>query len=187
MIEPSEVTLIIPTRGDVDLSEILENLPDFADVIVADNSKQEHDFGIYARYAVIPNSTTPVVATQDDDLVVDNWEAVLAEYEPGVLVCNYPEPWDIPWVARGAVYDVGLPGLAFHRYLERFPLDRYFTHFACDGVFGLLTEKIKMCDHGSRDLVHGFDPGRVSTSPGWYDGMRPLIQQRCNQLKLEMV
>lgn len=180
-----DVTLCIPTRGDVDLSPILDDLPDFAAVLVYDNSNSD-DLGIYARYAAINMATTDVVATQDDDLVVHDWQAVLDAYEPGVLVCNYPEPWDIPWVARGAVYDRNLPALAFNRYMEHFPFDRYFTHYACDGVFGLLASKVKMCDYGSTDLPHGFAPGRVSTSPGWYDGMRPLIQQRCQALKEQL-
>jgi hypothetical protein len=184
-VKASEVTLCIPTRGDVDLQPILATLPDFAQVIVYDNSNLP-DLGIYARYAAGDMASTRVLATQDDDLVVTDWEAVLDEYEPGVLVCNYPEPWDIPWVARGAVYDCNLPALAFGRYMEHYTFDRYFTHFACDGIFGLLSKHVKMCDYGSTDLPHGFASGRVSTSPGWYDGHRPLIQQRCGWLKEAM-
>ena len=178
----SDVTLTIPTRGDVDLEPILSLLPDFADVIVWDNSV-EHDDGIFGRYSAINRAKTNVIATQDDDLIVLCWDEILAAYQPGVLVCNYPEPWDIPWVARGAIFDRELPARAFVRYLMDFPCDRDFTHYQCDAVFGLLADEVVVIDHGSVDLPHGFADGRVSTSPGWYDHRRPLIQARCAALK----
>lgn len=180
-MKPSDVTLTIPTRGDIDLAPILDTLPDFAAVIVWDNS-QRHDYGIFARYAAITLAPTEVIATQDDDLIVTGWDELLADYQPGVLVCNYPAPWDIPWVARGAVFDRDLPDRAFARYLDRFPFDKYFTHHACDGVFSLLTDDVRVVDYGSEDLPHGFANGRVSTTPGWYDLRRPLIQQRCQEV-----
>ncbi len=181
-LDPLNVSAVIPTRGDVDLAPILESLP-FRDVVIWDNSKRPRDYGIYGRYAAIREAKYPVVVTQDDDLIVTCWLDLLDAYQPGWLTVNYPEPWDIPWVARGAIFDCDLPGRAFQRYLARFPFDRYFTHSACDGVFALLTQRVQVIDEGSVDLPHGFAPGRVSTSPGWYDGLRPLIQQRCAELQ----
>jgi hypothetical protein len=174
------VSAVIPTRGNVDLTPILDTLP-FADVIVYDNS-QRRDFGLYARYAAIREAKNTVIVTQDDDLIVTCWLEILEAYEPGVLTVNYPEPWDIPWVARGAIFDCELPGLAFARYFTRFPFDPYFTHYACDGVFGLLSHTV-VIDEGSEDLPHGVDSGRISTSPNWYDHYRPMIQQRCAELQ----
>jgi hypothetical protein len=174
------VSAVIPTRGDVDLTEVLDSLP-FKDVVVYDNSKR-HDLGIYARYAAIRDAKNTVIVTQDDDLIVTCWLDLLEAYQPGVLTVNYPEPWDIPWVARGAIFDCELPGKAFSRYLTKFAFDRYFTHYACDGVFGLLSETV-VIDHGSVDLDYANEPGRVSTSPGWYDVHRPQIQARCAELQ----
>ena len=175
------VSACLVTRGDCDLTSILETLPT-DDIVVWDNSKGR-DYGIFGRYHAIRKAKHPVVITQDDDVLVGPfvWEEILAAYEPGRLVVNYPEPWDIPWVARGAIFDCELPGIAFSKYLSRFPRDEYFTHYACDGIFALLTET-KVIDAGSEDLPHGFAPGRVSTSTGWYDEKRPLIQQRCEEL-----
>lgn len=178
-----QVSAILVTRGDVALTEIVESLSPFNEVIVWNNSQRE-DLGIYGRYAAIHEAKNTVIAVQDDDVLVTCWDEILAAYEPGRLTVNYPEPWDIPWVARGAVFDCELPGVAFARYLAVHPFDRYFTHQACDGVFGLLTEEVQVIDHGSEDLPHGFHDGRVSTTPGWYDAARPLIQQRCNELKV---
>lgn len=178
-MRPRDVSCVIPTRGNVELEPILDSLP-FRDVIVWDNSQRD-DLGIYGRYAAIAEARHNVIVTQDDDLIVSDWQAVLDEYEPGVLFCNYTEPWDIPWVARGAVFDAELPELAFDRYLAVHPLDNDFTHFMCDGIFGLLTPH-RVHDHGSVDLPWANDPGRVSTAGGWYDNRRQLIQSRCAAL-----
>lgn len=174
-----KVSACLVTRGDCDLSPILESLP-FDDVVVWDNSKRE-DLGIYGRYAAIEEAKHEVIYTQDDDLLVDCWEKLLAAYVPAKVLCNYPQPWDIPWVARGSLFHRDLPRKAFSRYFKAFPEDRLFTHHICDGIFTLLSE-CKVVDYGSVDLPHGFDEGRVSTSPGWYDEKRPLIQARCASL-----
>lgn len=182
MISAKDVSVVIPTRGDVDLTPILQTLTDFDEVIVWDNSK-EHDLGIFGRYQAIRRARNTIIATQDDDLIVTCWPEILAAYEPGRLVVNYPEPWDIPWCSRGGIFDSDLPGQAFDRYLAEYDFDEYFTHYACDGIFALLTDT-EVIDYGSEDLPHGFAEGRVSTSPGWYDHRRPMIQQRCELLKI---
>lgn len=185
MISASEVSAVLVTRGDVDMDPITESIHEAGihDIIVWDNSQRPVDHGIYGRYAAIREARNSVVITQDDDLIVTCWPEILDAYRPGVLTVNYPEPWDIPWVARGAVFDSDLPGRSFGRYLTAHPFDRYFTHKACDGVFALLADAVNVIDHGSEDLPHGFAAGRVSTSPGWYDEWRPLIQQRCEAVK----
>lgn len=177
----SDVTLCIPTRGDIDLAPILSRLPDFHDVIVWDNSVRR-DFGIYARYVAGWLAETSVIATQDDDLVVTCWDQILAAYQPGRLTVNYPEPWDIPWVARGAIFDQSLPFKSFLPYWQNYPFDEFFTHHACDGIFSLLAADVEVIDGGSEDLPQGFATGRVSTSPGWYDDKRPELQRRCEGL-----
>jgi hypothetical protein len=174
-----KVTAILVTRGDCDLTEIISTLP-YDELVVWDNSARD-DLGIYGRYAAITEATHDVIYVQDDDVLVNCHNKLLAAYEPGRLLCNYPKPWDIPWVARGALFHRDLPDTAFTRYLRVHPFDRYFTHYACDGIFGLLTPT-RVKDYGSRNLPHGFNEGRVSTSPGWYDQKRPEIQKRCKEL-----
>ncbi len=176
------VSCVIPTRGDVDLTQVLESLP-FDDVIVWDNSQSE-DLGIYARYAAITKAKHDVIVTQDDDVIVTCWPEILQAYEPGVLTVNYPEPWDVPWVAAGGIFDRNLPTEAFNTYLEQYEFDDLFTHRICDAVFGLLTEKVKVIDRGYLDLPHGYHAGRVSTSPNWYDGDRAEGKRRCEALKV---
>ena len=177
-ITADQVSCVIPTRGNVDLTLILESLP-FNDVIVWNNSREE-DFGIFGRYAAIARANHDVIATQDDDLIVTCWPQILEAYEPGVLTVNYPEPWDIPWVARGAIFDSMLPYQAFVQYWRSHPLDRDFTHWICDGVFAELTQRRKVVDFGSEDLPWCNDGDRISSQGGeWYNRKRPLIKERC--------
>lgn len=184
MIAAADVSCVLVTRNadDVEMPRILESLP-FDDVFVYDNSRRT-DHGIYGRYAGIREAKNAVIVVQDDDLIVTCWDSLLAAYEPGVLTVNYPHPWDIPWVARGAIFDCDLPARAFEQYLAAHPFDRFFTHFACDGVFALLADRVNVIDEGSIDLDYANAAGRVSTSPGWYDVHRPLIQHRCDELKV---
>ena len=177
-----KISACLVTRGDCDLSPILDSLP-YDDIVVWDNSKRG-DLGIYGRYAAIREAKHDTIYVQDDDLVVTCHDQLAEAYEPGRLLCNYPEPWDIPWVARGALFHRDMPADAFQRYFRWFPRDRFFTHKACDGIFGLLAP-CKVVDFGSLDLPHGFDEGRVSTSPGWYDGFRPMIQERTSAIRNE--
>ena len=177
----TDVACVIVTRGDVDLEPILETLP-FGEILVWDNSKHT-DLGIYGRYQAITQAHADVIVTQDDDLLVADWDAIVAAYEPGVLTVSYPEPWDIPWVARGAIFDRDLPTVAFDRYFAAYPFDELFTHRICDAVFALLTDQVKVIDVGSTDLPVGFADGRVSTGGGWYDRDRPEAQRRCAELK----
>lgn len=180
----SRVSCVIPTRGDHDLGEILDSLPAFADVIVWDNSRVARDLGLYGRYQAIGDARRRVIVTQDDDLVVTCWDEILAAYQPGVLTVNYPEPWDIPWVARGAIFDLELPFAAFTRYLRWYPHDELFWRRGCDAVFALLTPH-HVIDCGSRDLDYCNDPGRISSNGSWYTEDRPLLKERCAILRAE--
>lgn len=179
MITSEDVCAVIVTRGDVDLMPVLDSIP--FQTIVWDNSERD-DIGIYGRYQAIQETDKQVIYTQDDDVIVSCYAELLAAYKPGVLTVNYYPPVDIPWVARGAVFARDLPAQAFLRYFKAgFSFDRFFTHFACDGIFGLLTQT-QVIDMGAVNLPHGLEAGRVSTTAGWYEERRPLIQQRCMEV-----
>lgn len=164
------------------MQPILDSLPDHWEKLVWDNSKRE-DLGIYGRYAMIAEATHDVIYTQDDDLIVTCCERLENEYEPDVLTINYPQPWDIPWVARGAIFDRHLPRQAFARYEQSYERDRDFTHYLCDGVFAMLTPRRNVVDYGSEDLPYCNDAGRISSEGAtWYNQKRPLIAERCGVL-----
>ena len=179
MIDYSMVSACLVTRGNVDMAPIVATLP-YDDIVIWDNSERE-DLGIYGRYAGIAEAKHDIIFVQDDDLLVRCHDKLLAAYEPGRVLCNYPQPWDIPWVARGALFHRDMPAAAFARYQAVFPLDHDFTHFMCDGIFALLSD-FKMCDYGSEDLPYCNDDGRISSEGGWYKVQRPMIQTRCAEL-----
>lgn len=162
------------------MGPILESLP-FDDIVVWNNAERE-DLGIYGRYAAIAEAKHDVIVTQDDDLIVTCWPQILEAYQPDTLTVNYPQPWDIPWVARGAVFDRHLPERAFQRWDVMYERDRDFTHYQCDGVFAILTANRHVIDCGSTDLPYCNDQGRISTSGGWYNDKRPAIFDKCGAL-----
>lgn len=170
------VSAVLVTRGNVDMAEIVESLP-FDDIVVWDNSQRENDLGIYGRYAAIAEAKHPVIYTQDDDLLVPRASELVGRYQPGRLVCNMPDAHDIPFPGRGSIFDRDLPELAFSRYRQCFDVDRWFTHYGCDGIFVLLADTRRV-DLGHVNLPCAFDEGRISTSPGWFEDKRLLIQER---------
>lgn len=181
MISAADVSAVLVTRGDVDLSPILASLP-FADVVVWDNSKRQ-DLGVFGRYAAIAEAKHDVIYTQDDDVLVSCIPELLAAYEPGVLTINHPPefPLDIPWLGKGAIFDRDLWCPAMWRYLRVYPGDRFFTHCAADGPFGLLTP-LKVIHGAHESLPQAYRDDRISTTPGWYEERRPLILERCRAL-----
>ncbi len=183
---PDKVTACLVTRGDCDMTPITESLRDqgIEDIVIYDNSTRSVDMGIYGRYAAIAEAKHKVIVTQDDDVIVSDYKAILKAYEPGKLTVNYPEPYDVPWPSAGSVFDKGLPQAAFDRYFKVWPIDHLFTHKICDAVFSMLTP-YTVIDVGYEDLPHGFHAGRVSTSEGWYDRDRPEARRRCHDILLK--
>jgi hypothetical protein len=173
------ISACLVTRGDVDMSDVISSLP-YDDIVVWDNSKRT-DLGIYGRYAALAEAKHDVIYTQDDDVLFTRHDELADAYKDGKVTLNHRAKWDIPWVACGALFRRDLPLIAFSRYLAKFPSDRFFTHYGCDGIFTLLTPVVKV-NLGSADLPWGTAPGRVSTSPGWWGDKRDLIPQRCTNL-----
>lgn len=172
MIDPSEVTACIPTRGDVDMTEILASLDGFGEVIVWDNS-QRYDYGVYGRYMAILRSRHRVVYVQDDDCLVDA-ARVCRNYQEGILVANMPAiRWsdypDSALVGWGAVFDGYLATNAFTQYeawrwrQERRPDDNEAVfRRTCDVIFSTLTPHLKI-DVGFSHLPWAEGPGRMFT------------------------
>ncbi len=173
-----DVSCIIPTRGDCDLTPVLEVLPQEWEFIIWDNSKRE-DMGAYGRYAGIPEASHDLIFSIDDDVIFRRAAELVDVYEPGKVAVNYQEPWDIPWGGRGTIFHRDLPEQVFALYGEHFPRDHEFHVYYADGIFSMLTQPIAVVvDYGYEDLPIGFAPGRLSTSPGWYDYRRPEMFRR---------
>lgn len=174
-----KISAVLVTRGNVNMDPILETLP-YDDIFVWDNSERD-DMGIYGRYAGIAEAKHDIIYTQDDDLLFTEHAKLAAAYKVGRALFNSEPGKDIPWCARGALFHRSLPQRAFDRYLAVHPFDNLFTHHGCDMVFGLLSP-VKRVWLGSVDLPYCNDPGRVSTSDGWWGGKRDEMLARCHGL-----
>jgi hypothetical protein len=156
MIDATEVSCVIVTRGNVDLSPIRASLP-FEDVVIWDNS--ERDEMVFGRYCGAEQVKHDVIAVQDDDAIIEDWPAILAEYRPGVITCNMGAahravyaPIGLGLVGFGAVFDRSLIPTTLRRYFQRFPKDELFMR-ECDRVFTALNP-IHVVSVPYRNLPH---------------------------------
>ena len=185
LIEPGQVTAIVPTRGNVDMSGIIASLEDagYGQIIIADNSKLPIDLGIYARFQACYWAEHAVVYTNDDDVIFRKHAELLSRYQPGVLTTAYPQDYNIPWISTGAIFDKNLVKPTFDKYLARFEFDHFLTHKAADAVFCMLTPQVDVVPMEYEELAWAKDAGRVHTTDGWYERDRPEIWDRCMALK----
>lgn len=170
MIDPKQVTAVVVTRGDVDLTEILKSLECFGHTIVWDNSKRfqrQFDHQVYGRYGAIQALGESVVYTQDDDCLLDNPAAICEHYEPGVVTCNMPPeyrrnyqyPEGIQLVGFGAIFDADLI-----KVLADFEHDELFMR-ECDRVFTAMNST-KLVDLPFKHLPAAHDASRLWKQPG---------------------
>lgn len=160
------------TRGDVDLSRILDEIvPLFNDVVVWDNSERE-DLRLFGRYMALSECERDVVYFQDDDIFVPRTsiEKLVAAYEPGVITANMSEGWaagrdmlDAVQVGAGAVLDKDIPGEAFAKYDTIFPRDDLFYLYT-DTIVAI-PSRIKRVDLPLEVLGWGYAPNRMNALP----------------------
>lgn len=190
-----EVSAVIPTRGDVDLSEVLDSLPRGWQKIIWDNSKRD-DLAVYGRYAAIAEADHPVIYTQDDDIVLTPdaiSELVTAWQVPSwanrdYIVANMPDRFrhdfyrDHCLVGFGAMFHRSLPADAFKQFCGHpgsgWPWPPMVTdHFyrTCDIVFTALTPRI-LVDVPYRDLPHAHADNRMWKQPGHVSERRDMLE-----------
>jgi hypothetical protein len=132
-----QVSAVLVTRGDVDLSPVLATLP-FDDVVIWDKTKRPEDYFIWSRYVAMQEAKHDVVYVQDDDCLTD--PAVIAsQYRPGFITANVPpERRDfyrdgVTLIGWGSVFHRSM-ATVFNRYLKRWPMDELFMR-ECDRIF----------------------------------------------------
>jgi hypothetical protein len=179
-VTPDEVSACLVTRGDVDLSEILDSLP-YTDVVVWNNSQRE-DLKTYGRYAAIAEAKHDVIYLQDDDIVFLHHAELLAAYEPNTVVANMSDGWvekrnmtDSLFVGAGALVDRHVPALAFARYDRLFPRDDIF-HYYPEAIL-TIPSKRKRVDLPVEVLPWGYAPNRMNAQPWFEDGRAESIRR----------
>jgi hypothetical protein len=194
------VSAVIVTRGDHDLSEILDSLPRDWQKVVWDNSKRD-DLSVYGRYAAIEECEHEAIFVQDDDCVLapDTPHALLAAYKSEHLVANMPQRFrdtgfydDHCLLGFGAIFHRDLPEQAFTRFALSSHrngciawgaegVDRSWFDRTADVVFTALTPRI-LLDLPYRDLPWATDPSRMYRQPS-HVGERARMLELCRQVR----
>lgn len=190
------VSVVIPTRGDVDITPITESFPSGWEVLVYDNgmgvcrtysghkwgvvASDLPDLSVYARYAAIEYASHNLIFTQDDDVIVSDperiaWESDSGGSAYGQLVCNMPPEFrhdgytDSCLVGFGACFHRDAPTRAF-RWFSGDEHHEYFQGWfrrTCDVVFTTLTPRV-LVDVPKVDREFASDPDRMWKQPEHY-------------------
>jgi hypothetical protein len=152
------VTAVIPSRGDA--LEVVEHLRKYKEIEEITVVR----FGsVFGRYIGIDQAKSEVIYTQDDDCITDV-AAVLAAYQPGVVVnamtkahaAQYPRAATL--IGFGAIFDRDLV-----RCLDGWERDELFMR-ECDRVFTALNHCETIFPE-IRILPQASDPDRLWKQP----------------------
>lgn len=172
MIAPANVSAVIVTRGDVDLTTILNSLP-FDDVVVWDNSVEE-DVQCYGRFAGVARCKNEIVYVQDDDVLVPI-AALLREYQPvDVIVANRKPDEEYRFLGVGALFPAAAVDV-FDRYRAVYPDDRDFGRTA-DVIFAELNP-YRSVWLGYLDFPWQTADNRMYKQPGHYESRNRAIDR----------
>lgn len=188
-IEPEQVAVIVVTRGDVQLRDVLAPFEgyDFGSVWVWNNLTDD-DLAVYGRYAAIDNVDEQVILVVDDDTALSRGviESLLANYQPGLLTANMPAAHrgerytDSCLVGFGAIFDRDLPMRAFAR-AESLRLDEQVFNRTCDVVFTSLTP-FQLVDWPVEHLPWSYDRSRMYKQPG-FGSERGEVLEACRTVR----
>lgn len=149
------VSVVIPTRGDVDCDEVVCSFPPEWEVILWNNGDGQvscwrsaneleefpvADLGVYARYAAIEYASNDLILTQDDDCIVSDPQAIVDEWitvrnlpsydereDPtNFVVCNMPERFREQGIYATNEHALVGFGAAFHRDAPRRAFQNYW-------------------------------------------------------------
>ncbi|MFA5052991.1 MAG: hypothetical protein WC565_02965 [Parcubacteria group bacterium] len=185
MLTVDAVSAVLVTRGDVDLSRILQSIAasGVEDVVIWDNSRRS-DLKTFGRYAALPEAKHDVVFFQDDDIVlpVDTIRGILSAYEPGVICANMAPGWvagrdlhDSVFVGAGAILDRDIPDRAFAKYDRLYPRDDIF--YLYPEALVSIPSRIKRVDLPLEVLPWGYAPNRMNAQPWFEDWMAESIER----------
>jgi hypothetical protein len=194
------VSAVIVTRGDCDLSEILDSLPRDWQKVIYDNSRREHDLSVYGRYAAIEECEHETIFVQDDDCVLapESLELLrMTTDHPGAVIANMPQRFrdtgfydDHCLLGFGAIFHRDMPAIALGKFARYFGTDNVvaavdqdsgFLHRTCDVVFTSLTPRI-LLDLPYRDLPWATDASRMYRQPD-HVGERARMLELCRQVR----
>lgn len=180
----ADVSAVIVTRGDVDLTPVIDSIP-YAEIVIWDNSRRE-DLKTFGRYAAIEETTRPVIFFVDDDIRFTGHDELMAEYEPGVILANMSPGWvngrdlhDSVFVGAGALLDRDVPARAFTKYDTLFPRDEVFYLYP-EAMVSIPSriKRVNLCrDPYMEVLAWGYAENRMVKQPWFEDRMAESIRR----------
>jgi hypothetical protein len=176
MITVTDVSAVLVTRGDTDLTRILASIAEagITDVVIWNNA-QRHDLKTFGRYQALPEAKNDVVFFQDDDIVLpaSTILGLIDAYEPGVIVANMSPGWvagrdlhDSVFVGAGAVLDRDIPDQSLGMYDQLFERDELF--YLYPETIITIPWRIKRVDLPLEVLPWGYAPNRMAKQP-WFE------------------
>lgn len=184
MVDSTAVTACLVTRGDVDLTPIIETLP-YDEVIVWDNSVRD-DWKCAGRYKALLEAKNEVIYFQDDDVIFRHHTRLLEAYEHGRITAIWahgqtPDGYDdLALVGAGALVSRSLPWRALNRYLDHWPDDDGFRYEA-DFIVGALTPfKHLVLPFEIREVAYN---GRRLADEPWQRNLKRTITDRARALR----
>lgn len=171
-VAAEHVSAVLVTRGDIDLSPVLNSLP-FDDVIVWDNSQRE-DLQCYGRFAGIEEAKHDTIYVQDDDILVPI-PALLREYQPGEgILANRKPDETYRFLGIGALFHRDAVDV-FDRYLDKHPKNPDFGRTA-DVIFAELNP-YRSVWLGYAELEWSRYENRMYKQPGHYESRDAAINR----------
>ena len=172
------VSAVIVTRGDVDLTPVLESLI-FDDIVVWDNSVESSDEMTYGRILACVRAKHGVVYSQDDDIIhtAENQLAIVSRFKPGVLTGCMWADWsagaakqgiqggydDLVFCGSGSVYEPDTVWGAASQYIDMYGFDDFFRLW-CDTIVGVIAPTQPL-DIRFAELAHAEDDNRMCNLP----------------------
>lgn len=163
-------TAVLVTRGNVPLDEIMNSFcPPFCGPTIVWNNAEHLNFGPFGQYIAAMTDISPIVYFQDDDCVTSPAE-IVAQWEPGKIVCNMPialghranyENQPDKLMGFGSVFERSLIKETFERYWKYFPIDPVCLREPGRIFTGLNQERIKLADVPVRHLEWATAPDRL--------------------------
>ena len=171
-----KVSAVLVTRGDVDITTILNSLP-FDDVVVWNNAERE-DLQCYGRFAAIAEAKHDYIYTQDDDLLVPI-PSLVRGFRQGVDAVFANRPHGEEWRFLGC-------GAIFHRSLADF--SAYTDMYGFDAEFCRVADVVFAYQHPYRSEWFGYldFPWQTAENRMYRQGDHYLVRERARARTLAL-
>lgn len=201
------VSACLVTRGNVDMQPVIDSLPRDWEIVLWSNGERMvwrsdgwaevcSDISVYGRYAAIEYASHDLIYVQDDDVIVSDPAAIVAEWceasgrrEPlGLpmaehIVANMPQEFrhdgytDSCLVGFGACFHRDLPTRVFDRFFDMgFEFEWSEFNRTCDVVFTTLAPARVLVNVHKTNREFAEDPDRMYRQPEHVGGRKRMLE-----------